>query len=156
MLSLEYSYCITVSSVPCVQGHTSHPRGIPRSVHGSTNTASTAPLHHSSHTHLNGHSAAEATPTTTISHKHTLSSPGVEGTKPQLETSKTKEPSRLNGFTKKRSLVMDSSSVRGYTHRPAGREGSLDSKKGSTFSPPSTADQAKLDSKAASLLPRIV
>ncbi len=51
---------------------------------------------------------------------------------------------------------MDSSSVRGYTHRPAGREGSLDSKKGSTFSPPSTADQAKLDSKAASLLPRIV
>ncbi len=51
---------------------------------------------------------------------------------------------------------MDSSSVRGYTHRPAGREGSLDSKKGSTFSPPSTADQAKLDSKAVSLLPRIV
>ena len=125
------------------QGHHSRSRPIPRTVHV---TPSSAGSFHGSHTHLNGHAengGSKSSGTYMYDSKKRLQPIGADA-KP-----KTSETTRLNGYVKRTSLVMDGTNLKG-SHSSLTLSASQESHKSSSSS---TADQAISDTQ---FLPPIV
>ena len=131
------------SSLHTSQGHNSRSRPIPRTVHVTPTSAGSL---HGSYTHLNGHAengGSKNSGTYLYDSKKRLQPIGADA-KP-----KTSETTRLNGYVKRTSLVMDGTNLKG-SHSSLTLSASQESRKSSSSS---TADQAISDTQ---FLPPIV